>query len=285
MEDLNPFAALEVESTSSDEWEAVGSPELDITTKRTGSTNLQAIDPQYQKTSDNTLATAGKRLLSTTLSAGSERWLIIVSVGGDGTEARVFMDPDGRIAELLEHVRGQTGARGTLFGDAGELHATATVRISGLSDQAKVHCAIEKDYVDCSDADSDDGGEVFIEEVFEKCNYITKDPLDGSNAVWFYALRKYVRRDDAESLLGLLRQCNISLDCRPCFSEDHNGEPTSLTLDRLDGWSHAVSIRDFVNGTPGIDGQVLECLADRGVTACQAAILDYTHEGNSRYLS
>lgn len=148
------------------------------------------------------------------------------------------------------------------------------------------HAAWEKwqgrsiDYVQCSSAESDSDSDL---EDMRKLStpsegFVAPElygEYDGGYAPWMYAMRKYVRRDDAVSLLGLLRQCNISLKCRPYFNEYSNNEPMGLTLDRLDSWSHAVSVGDFINGVPGIDDQVLDCLADRGPTKCQEAITNH----------
>ena len=89
---------------------------------------------------------------------------------------------------------------------------------------------------------------------------------DGYFALWMYAIRKYVR-------IGLIRQYNISLDCRPYFCEVSNNEACDLTLEILDSYTHSISVRDFINGTPGPGGQVLKCLIGLVSMKCQTAFL------------
>lgn len=152
-----------------------------------------------------------------------------------------------------------------------------------LSATATYQGSAQVDYVQCSDAESDGVSSDEDENLHtmrglpfcahNKQPQRQRGPLDGAYAEWMYAMRKYVRRDDDVSLLGLLRQCHISLDCQPYFNEKSNNEPVDLTLERLDSWSHAVSVRDFINGKPGPEEQVLECLVGRGSTKCQVAII------------
>ena len=78
-----------------------------------------------------------------TVAPEKERWMIIVTVGLDGTEVRVAMDPEEKIALLLSRVTALCGKRGTLFNDIGKLRLADTASASGLSDQAAAHLQIE----------------------------------------------------------------------------------------------------------------------------------------------
>ena len=78
---------------------------------------------------------------------GAESWLIIVHVGGDGTEVRVSMEPEESIGQLLKHVKEETGVRGTLVAPSGEeLQAMHTLRASGLAHEAEVYLHIREPF-------------------------------------------------------------------------------------------------------------------------------------------
>ena len=146
-----------------------------------------------------------------------------------------------------------------------------------------ISSTMDIDFEQCSDAGSDDDYDLSDMPRASEPDTLgdnVNSPIpteygeyDGYFAPWMYAMRKYVRRDDADYLLGLIRQYNISLDCRPYFCEVSNNEACDLTLEILDSWAHSISVRDFINGTPGPEGQVLKCLIGRVSTKCQTAIL------------
>ena len=120
----------------------------------------------------------------------------------------------------------------------------------------------EVDWEDCSD-----GSEEMAELSTAGGGYsdaatlrAMRDRTGTDGEEWLFAMRKYVRTDNVEALLGLLAQEEISLSHRPAFSEYYNNDPADLSLELHDGFADAISVRDFIRSMDA--------------PRCQAAVAD-----------